>query len=153
MPRAQYSQAVDAPAQDLWAKLSDVEAWPRWLRVPYADGSVRLTDRAATPGSEVVLQGRRLPFRLFGRLVECEEARRLAIEIERSEYPSDRLFFRRARITVHLASVDDRRTRVNCAHEVEGKGPLGALYMASVFRPFLRANVRAIVRSLAEAVR
>jgi hypothetical protein len=90
-----------------------------------------------------------LSFRLFARVTQLEERRLFAFEIHRSEYPSDRLLFKRACIALELGEVSDGETRVTCTHWVEGKGRLGQLYMATVFRPFLIVNVRRIVRSLA----
>ena len=102
-------------------------------------------------GTELVLKGR-FSYRLFARITEWRDGRRLAFEVYRSEYPSDRLFFRRAVIAIALDKVDETRTRVTCRHQVEGSGVLGMLYMATAFRPFLRANVRRIVQDLARGV-
>ena len=151
MPSASYSATAQASVDALWARLADLPSWPRWLRAPYASEQVAV----ATPGTlgigaEFSLKGP-LTYRLFARVAEWEEGRRLALDIERSEYPSDRLFLRQARIEIELEPLADGLTRVTCAHRVEGKGALGAVYMATVFAPFLRSNVRLVVRSLIEA--
>ena len=148
MPSARASAIAAAPVLAVWALLADIERWPRWLRVPYADQAVSVSS-AGPPGAgtEFTLQGK-LPFRLFARVSEWQEGQRLAFEIYRSEYPSDRLFFRRAAIAIELDDLGDGRTRVTCAHSVWGRGVLGRLYMATAFRPFLRSSARGFVRSL-----
>ena len=152
MPRARSSAVLNAPGTAVWARLADLERWPRWLRVPYADTVVIVTGAAPLgDGTELTLQGK-LPFRLFARIKEWEESRRLAFEIYRSEYPSDRFFFRRAVIAIDLATLDDNRTRVTCTHTVQGRGLLGRLYMATVFRPFLIASARGFVQGLRSSV-
>ena len=152
MPRASHSATVEAPIEALWQRLADIEAWPRWLSAPYVSESVTIaTPAPPSPGTELVLKGR-LSYRLFARITDWQDGRLLAFEVYRSEYPSDRLFFRRAVIAIELEKVDGTRTRVTCRHQVEGKGVLGRLYMATAFRPFLAANVRRIVQDLARAV-
>jgi len=138
--------------ETVWSLLVGLESWPRWLRVPYASESITV-DSAGPPhvGTGFTLKGQ-WSFRLFARVEQLEEMRLLAFEIESSEYPSDRLFFKRARISIELSKVDQGRTRVTCTHWVEGKGLLGRLYMATAFRPFLRSNVRRVVRSIADSV-
>ena len=148
MPAARHTGTVDAPVEELWARLADIASWPRWLHVPYATEAV--SPAAPGPvglGTEFTLKGS-LPYRLFARITEWQERQRLAFEIYRSEYPSDRLFFRRATIAVELEQLDEARTRATCTHRVEGKGVLGAVYMATVFRPFLSTNAQRIVQSL-----
>lgn len=152
MPASRSSATIDAPVETVWARLADIASWPRWLGVPYASESVTIAD-AASPrvGTEFVLQGS-LPFRLFARITEWREEQLLAFEIYRSEYPSDRLFFQRASVAIELRKLDEASTRATCTHRVEGKGIIGKLYMATVFRPFLISNTRRVVRSLREAV-
>jgi len=151
MPSARASAIADAPVSAVWALLADIERWPRWLRVPYADQAVSVSS-AGPPraGAEFTLQGK-LPFRLFARVSEWQEGRRLAFEIYRSEYPSDRFFFRRAAIAIDLEELGGH-TRVTCTHSVWGRGVLGRLYMATAFRPFLRSSARGFVRSLRSSV-
>ena len=152
MATSRHAGVVDASVDAVWGRLADVQSWPRWLDVPYASESVSIgTGGALGVGTELVLKGS-LPFRLFARITEWREGQLLAYEIDRSEYPSDRLFFRRASITIELAKLDEGRTRATCSHHVEGKGFFGRLYMATVFRPFLRSNARRIVRSLRSAM-
>ena len=151
MPAASYARTAPVAAEAVWALLEDIESWPRWLRAPYA--SARATPDVAGPvreGTTFALQGS-LPYRLHARVVACEPPRRLSFEFERSEYPSDRLVFGGARITVDVEPAGEGRTRVACRHEVAGKGVLGRLYMATVFRPFLWRNVRWFVNGLVDA--
>ena len=152
MPSASHSATIDSPVEAVWRLLIDLESWPRWLRVPYASESVA-ADSLEPPhvGTEFTLKGK-MRFALFARIERLEDLRLLAFEITRSEYPSDRLFFKRARISIELSEVDSGRTRVTCVHWVQGKGLLGRLYMATVFRPFLRDNVLRVVQSIAESV-
>ena len=152
MPSASHSATVEAPIEALWERLAGIELWPTWLSAPYASESVTIASPApAKPGAELVLKGR-FTYRLFARITEWQERRLLAFEVYRSEYPSDRLFFRRACIAIELERLDEARTRVTCRHDAEGKGVLGRLYMATAFRPFLIANVRRIASDLARAV-
>lgn len=152
MARARHSAVIAASIAVLWARLSDLEGWPRWLRVPYASEAVSITSSPpAAVGTEFSLKGR-LAYRLFARISRWEEGRCLAFEIHRSQYPSDRLFFKRAVIAIELEGLDEGRTRVTCTHRAEGKGPWGGLYMAVVMRPFLSANVHWITDSLGQAV-
>ena len=152
MPRARHVAIIPAPVGVLWARLGDLEGWPRWLRVPYASESVSIASSTPTAlGTEFTLKGR-MAYRLFARISQWEEERRLAFEVYRSEYPSDRLFFKRAVIDIELERLDEGRTRVTCTHRAEGKGLVGKLYMAVVMRPFLSTNVRCIVDSLDQAV-
>jgi len=151
MARARHVAIIPVPVATLWARLSDLEAWPRWLHVPYASDSVTIVSPMPTAvGTEFTLKGR-MAFRLFARISQWEEEGCLAFEVYRSEYPSDRLFFKRAVIAIELERLDERRTRVTCTHRAEGKGLLGAMYMAMVMRPFLSSNVRRIVDSLGQA--
>ena len=150
MPTARHSVIVAAPAGAVWARLADVASWPRWLRAPYASESVTVANSPVGVGTEFVLKGS-LPFRLFASVTEWREEQLLSFQIYRSEYPSDRLFFERAVITIELDRLDETRTRATGIHRVAGKGLLGTLYMATVFRPFLMSNVRRFVRSLREA--
>jgi hypothetical protein len=99
-------------------------------------------------GAEFTMKGRRLPYRLFARITDWEPERLLAFEIHRSEYPSDRLTFDSAVITVALAPLEDGRTRVTCEHMLKHRGPIGGAYAATVMRPFLKANVQRIVDGL-----
>lgn len=152
MARARHSAIIAAPVAALWARLADLQAWPRWLRVPYASQSVTITSPPpAAVDTEFTLKGR-MAYRIFARISQWEEERGLAFEIYRSEYPSDRLFFKRAVIAIELERLDEGRTRVTCTHRAEGKGLLGAVYMAVVMRPFLSSNVHWIVDSLAQAI-
>ena len=152
MPSASHSATVSAPIDALWDRLAAIESWPRWLTAPYADQSVTLAPPAPPrAGTELVLKGR-FSYRLFARITDWQDGRLLSFEVYRSEYPSDRLFFRRAAIAIELEKLDEVHTRVTCRHQVEGSGVLGMLYMATAFRPFLRANVRRIVQDLARGV-
>lgn len=151
MPTESQTATVDARLEDVWNLLIDVESWPRWLHVPYASESVTIASPAPTQvGTELILKGR-MSFRLFARITQLEEMRGLAFEVHRSEYPSDRLFFQRACIAFQVSRLTGK-TQVTCTHQVEGKGPLGRLYMATAFRPFLDANVKRVLRSLARSV-
>lgn len=152
MPSESHSATIDTPVEAVWNILVGIESWPRWLHVPYASESVTVLSAAPTEvGTEFILKGR-LSFRLFARITQLEEMRLLAFEVHRSEYPSDRLFFKRASIAIELGKVNEGETRVTCTHWVDGKGLLGQLYMATAFRPFLITNVQRVVRSLAQAV-
>ncbi len=152
MPSARHSAVAKAPAEALWQRLADLESWPRWLRVPYAGERVAITSDSPTgAGTEFVLKGR-LPARLFARITEWQEARLLAFEIYRSEYPSDRLVFGRANIRIELEEAGEGRTRVTCRHELEGRGLAGRLYAATVMRPFLSSSAHGIVDSLIASV-
>src|SRR3989304_3380874 len=107
MPSASYSEMVEAPIEALWQRLADIESWPRWLRAPYASESVAIaTPAPLSPGTELVLQGR-LSSRLFARITAGQEGRLLGFEVYRSEYPSDRLFFRWAAIAIELEELDE----------------------------------------------
>ena len=151
MPRASHSATVEAPIEGLWQRLADIESWPRWLSAPYVSESVAsATPAPPSPGTELVLKGR-LRYRLFARITDWQKERLLGFEVYHSEYPSDRLFFRRAAIAIELEELDEAHTRLTCRHEVEGRGVLGRLYMATAFRPFLSANVRRIVQDLVRA--
>ncbi len=152
MPTAHHSAAVQAPVEALWARLADLESWPRWLLVPYASEAVTIASPGPTAvGTEFVLKGR-MKARLFARITELEDRRHLAFEIYRSEYPSDRLFFGRPSISIELETVDAAHTRIKCTHRLEGKGAIGKLYAAVVMRPFLAVNVQRIVDSFVAAV-
>ncbi len=151
MPSQSYSATIGVPAETVWELLVGIESWPQWLHVPYASESVTVVSAGPiAEGTEFILRGR-LSFRLFARVTQLEEMRLFAFEIHRSEYPSDRLFFKRASIALKLGEANDGETRVTCTHWIEGKGRLGQLYMATAFRPFLIFNVRRIVRSLAQS--
>ncbi len=151
MPSQSHSATIRAPAETVWGLLVGIESWPRWLHVPYASESVTIVSTGPIAvGTEFILQGR-LSFRLFARVTQLKEMRLFAFETHRSEYPSDRLLFKRASISLELDQANDGETRVTCTHWVEGKGRLGQLYMATAFRPFLFLNVRRIVRSLAQS--
>ena len=104
---------------------------------------------AIAPGTEFVLKGR-LSYRLFARITEWLPNHRLAFEIHRSEYPSDRLTFARAVISIDLEPLEDGRTRVTCEHTLWHSNPVGKAYAATVMRPFLKANVQRIVDGLVE---
>jgi len=148
MPTARHSAISRTPAAALWARLADLDSWPRWLRAPYADQSVTLTAApSAHQGAEFVMKGR-LPYRLFARITDWQPERGIEFEIHRSEYPSDRFTFGRARIAIRLERLPDGRTRVTCEHRLCGRGLLGRLYGATVMRPFLKSNVRRIVGGL-----
>jgi hypothetical protein len=99
-------------------------------------------------GAEFTMKGRRLPYRLFARITDWQPERRLAFEIHRSEYPSDRLTFGSAAITITLERLEDGRTRVTCEHMLKHRGPIGVAYAATVMRPFLKSNVQRIVDGL-----
>jgi len=146
MPTACHSAVANASASDLWARLSDLPSWPRLLLLPYADEFVTL-DGEPSVGAEFVMKGR-LSYRLFARITDWQPERRLEFEIHRSEYPSDRLTFGRAVISILLDPLDDVRTRVTCEHVLLGRGPAGRAYAATVMRPFLKSNVQRIVDGL-----
>ncbi len=152
MPSASHSAIVKATPDAVWGRLADIESWPRWLRVPYASESAVLASRApAGAGTEFTLKGS-MKARLFARVTEWQDKRHLAFEIYRSEYPSDRLFFGRAVISIELEALASS-TKVTCRHSLEGKGFVGRLYAAVVMRPFLKTNVQRMADSLAAAVR
>jgi hypothetical protein len=90
----------------------------------------------------------RLAYRLFGRITDWQPESRLAFEIYRSEYPSDRLTFGRAVISIDLEPLDKERTRVTCEHALWHRNPVGKAYAATIMRPFLKANVQRIVDGL-----
>lgn len=148
MVTARHAATINVPVDVAWRRLADLASWPRWLLVPYASESLTITSAPPTgQGSEFTLKGR-LPYRLFARVVEWQEARLLSYEIYRSEYPSDRLFFRQAVIRVQLEPIDSGRTAVRCSHTLEGRGFAGRLYAATVMRPFISTNVQRIVDGL-----
>ena len=153
MPAARHTAIAKATPNVLWEKLADLESWPRWVGVPWAAESVQLeaTEKEEMLGAVVVFKGR-LPYRLFATITDWRPPRRLAFKIYRSEYPSDRLTFRWAEISIELAEVDDRRTQVICKHVLLGKGPAGALYAATIMRLFLKSNVQRMLDGLAAAV-
>jgi hypothetical protein len=91
----------------------------------------------------------RLSYGLFARITEWQPESRMAFEIYRSEYPSDRLTFRRAVISIDLEPLDDGRTRVTCEHTLWHRNPVGKAYAATVMRPLLKSNVQRIVDGLA----
>ena len=144
---------MSAQQEAIWERLADLRSWPRWLGVPWAAESVQLeaTEKEEMLGAVVVFKGR-LPYRLFATITDWRPPRRLALRIYRSEYPSDRLTFRCAEISIELAEVDDRRTQVICKHVLFGKGPAGALYAATIMRLFLKSNVQRMLDGLAAAV-
>jgi uncharacterized protein YndB with AHSA1/START domain len=147
MVTAHYSVTA-GPVEALWKRLADLQAWPRWLRVPYATQLVSITSAQRTGlGTEFTMKGQ-LPYRLFARITASEELRRLSFEIYRSDYPSDRWFFARASIAVELEPINDRHTVVRCTHILEGRGFMGRLYARTVMRSFVHRNVRQIVGSL-----
>jgi hypothetical protein len=90
----------------------------------------------------------RLSYRLFARVTEWQPEQRLEFEIHRSEYPSDRLTFGRAVISIGLEPLEDGRTRVTCEHTLWHRGPVGKAYAATVMRPLLKSNVQRIVDGL-----
>jgi hypothetical protein len=142
---------IDAAVGPIWALLADLESWPKWIRVPYLTESVTISSTGTTEtGTEFVLKGR-LKSRLFARIVEWMPERRLAFEVYRSEYPSDRLTFGRALITIDFESLDEQHTRVTCEHWLEGRGAQGRIYAATVMRPLIATNAQRIVDSLAQA--
>ena len=143
---ARHSAIARAPPGVLWARMADLESWPRWLHVPYAGESVTLASPADS-GAEFVMKGR-LAYRLFARVTDRQPERRLEFEIYRSEYPSDRLTFGHARIAIELEPLEGGRTRVKCEHRLWGRGVAGRLYAATVMRPFLATNVQRIVDAL-----
>ena len=153
MPAASHSAVTNASATAIWARLADLASWPRLLHLQYADESVQLAhpevskDDPVGLGAEFVMKGR-LPYRLFARITDWQPQRRLEFEIYRSEYPSDRLTFGRARISIELEATDDGRTRVTCEHRLWGRGPLGRVYATTVMRPLLKSNVQRIVDGL-----
>src|SRR2546426_839102 len=154
MSAARYSAVTSLPASALWPKLADIGSWPRWLRAPYADEHVEiaLPERGGEAiRSEFTLKGR-LPYRLFARITEWQPERLLRFEIYHSEYPSDRLTFGHASISIGLGPAEQGMTCVSCEHRLLGKGPAGRVYAATVMRPFLRANVRRIVANLVAGV-
>jgi uncharacterized protein YndB with AHSA1/START domain len=151
MPASRYSAVVDAPVDAVWRRLADLSAWPDWLRAPYAGREVALERGEPGAGSRFFMKGA-LPFRLFARITEWRVNERLAFEIYGSEYPSDRLFFGRALISVDLEGTGDGRTLVLCTHELQGRGIAGRVYAATVMRLFLRRNVRWVVRGLGSRV-
>jgi hypothetical protein len=146
MPSARHSAAAGASAADIWARLAGLPSWPRLLHLQYADESVTL-ESVPDVGAEFTMKGR-LSYRLFARLTGWQPQRRLAFEIHRSEYPSDRLTFSRAVISITLEPLDANRTRVTCEHTLWGRGPVGRAYAATVMRPFLKSNVQRIVDGL-----
>ncbi len=151
MPAARHTSIADAPVDSVWRRLADIESWPHWLHVPYASRSVQIVSRPPIGvGTEFILKGR-LRFALFARITDWSVTRRLEFEIHRSEYPSDRLFFKRALIRIDLAALDAQRTRIHCTHRLEGKGRAGRLYAGIVMRPFIASNLRRIVDSLIAA--
>ncbi len=153
MPTARHAAVIAAPVSDLWSLLASLESWPRWMHVPYVSESVRVTSEGpAGPGAEFEMKGR-LGSRLFARVTAWEEERRLEYEIYRSEYPSDRLTFGRAVITIVLEPLGPDRTKATCEHRLEGKGLAGRAYAATVMRPLIKANAQRIVDSLAAAGR
>jgi uncharacterized protein YndB with AHSA1/START domain len=151
VPIVTHSAVVDAAPGALWRLLSDLESWPRWMGAPYASESVLITSQGATAaGTEFVMKGR-LKARLFARVLDWLPEQRLAYEIHRSEYLSDRLFFQRAVVSVVLAPEGDRRTRITCTHELTGRGLLGSIYAATLMRPLMQTNVQRIVDGLRAA--
>jgi hypothetical protein len=90
----------------------------------------------------------RLSYRLFARVTDWQPERRLEFEIHRSEYPSDRLTFARAAISITLEPLGDSGTRVTCEHTLWHRGPVGRAYAATVMRPFLKSNVQRIIDGL-----
>lgn len=151
MPVATHSAVVDAAPAALWPLLADLESWPRWMGAPYASRSVRIISQGPIgSGTEFVMKGR-LKARLFARVLDWAPEKRLAYEIHRSEYPSDRLFFRRAVVCVALAPEGERRTRITCTHELTGRGFLGHIYAATLMRPLMKTNVQRIVDGLRAA--
>ncbi len=152
MPVARASGVVDAPAEAVWGLLADMESWPRWMHVAYATESVSVTSVGVIgAGTEFVMKGR-LKSRLFARIVEWAPEQRFAFEIYRSEYPSDRLTFGRAVISVDLEPAGEGRTRVTCEHRLEGRGLKGWLYAATVMRPLIKTNAQRIVDSIVQAL-
>lgn len=146
------SVRIEAATGRVWGLIANLEGWPRWLDVPYATRSVTVTSPDPRGrGSEIVLRGR-LSFRLFARVIDWDEGRSLRLEIFRSDYPSDRLFFARASAGFTLEQVGDSATRVTYDHSVQGKGPLGRLYMATIFRLLLRGNAARILAGLQRAL-
>lgn len=151
MPVALASGVVDAPVEAVWGLLADLESWTRWMRVAYATESVSVASEGAVgAGTEFVMKGR-LRSRLFARVAEWAPERRFAFEIHRSEYPSDRLTFGRAIITIDLESAGER-TRVTCEHRLEGRGLRGRLYAAMVMRPLIKTNAQRIVDSIVQTL-
>lgn len=151
MPVARAFAVVRAPIGAVWERLVDLQSWPRWMRVAYVTESVSVTSAATSGvGTEFVMKGR-LKSRLFARVVEWTPERQFAFEIYRSGYPSDRLTFGRAVITLDLERADEGKTRVTCEHRLEGRGLRGRVYAATVMRPLIKTNAQRIVESLAQA--
>ncbi len=98
-----------------------------------------------------MLQGA-LPIRLFARIVVWEPGRALRFEVVRSEYPSDKLFLRRASAGFALEELAAGVSKVTYDQTAEGKGLVGRLYMATVFSVFLRRNAARILAGLRRAV-
>lgn len=154
MPIARCSALVDRPPDVVWQQLADLASWPHWMLVPYASESVSVIS-AGEPvaGTEFVMRGRRMKWRLFARITEWMPERQLAFEIYRSEYPSDRFTFGRAVIRIDLEPADQGRTRVICEHRLEGLGLLGRLYAATVMRPLIKTNAQRMVDGLTRTPR
>ncbi len=149
MPSASRSAIIQAPVEALWRRLAEIESWPRWLRVPYASESLTVTSGGpVAEGTEFTMKGR-LKSRLFARITAWKENRWLAFEICRSDYPSDRLTFGRAIITIELEPLEEGRTRVTCHHRLDGRGVLGRLYAVVVMRALMSTNTQRILDSLA----
>jgi len=152
MTRVGRAERIEADIESVWQIIADLGGWPRWIDAPYASRSVAITSAGQVgPGCEFVLQGR-LPFHLFARIVEWEPRRTLRYEVVRSEYPSDRLFLRRASAGFALEELEGGVTKVTYEQTAESKGPLGRLYMATVFRFLLRSNADRVLAGLQGAV-
>jgi len=147
MPAARCSACTGVPVAAVWSGLADISSWPRLLHLPYASESVVLDSGPPALGSEFVMKGT-LPYRLFARITDWQPERRLEFEIYRSEYPSDRLTFGRARISIELEAMDDGRSRVTCEHRLWGRGLAGRVYAATVMRPLLKSNVQRFIDGL-----
>ena len=113
---------VAAPADRVWATLTDWERAPEWMA-----GIDTLTTAGPTvPGTEIVFEarGRRRP----ARIVEVDDGRSLVVRSTQGPVTADYRY--------EVVAEDDQRSRLRLVADCEVRGPL------AVLAPLLRRSLR-----------